>query len=604
MAAAAASDCSLVDSGSGVLQTSRSQHQSAGAQLALDLAKLAANLSVAAAAAADAAGPNLSPTGNGMGAGSPGVGAASSPVLGRSLATPSTAGSVVGGALMVDVQAPGFGGGAGNRKSANMTECVPVPSSEHVAEIVGRQGSKIKALRAKTNTYIKTPVRGEEPVFVVTGRREDVAAAKREILSASEHFSQIRASRLNAGNGTGTIPGSGGRPCPPTGPDASEQVTIHVRVPYRVVGLVVGPKGATIKRIQQDSATYIVTPSRDREPVFEVTGTCDGVEKARRDIESYIALRTGTMPEPGTGSSSSSSAAAASTTMQSMCSNSDLDARVLLGSFLKSASPSAASNSSSAAAAAAAAALMSYNNAINLGSGRFLSNEMSGKSSAAGCRYPCENGNTVTSMYDYNNGGSMRSYGKSIMSSNNNNNNSLIGDSWSMDVVGTNIRSLASLFPLADEFPVFGNGSGLKCPSGAVDEGIGLSPLDALVANYSNMASTSGLDCCVGRTPYGMVIADGDGVPTLFHHNGAGSGRSLSESSASASPTDSSASPRRLGGGCCLCNDGVIAAALVPCGHNLFCKSCADMIVSRPDPDERRCPACGDQASLAIRILS
>ncbi|XP_061671563.1 RNA-binding protein MEX3B isoform X4 [Syngnathoides biaculeatus] len=45
------------------------------------------------------------------------------------------------------------------RKNVNMTECVPVPSSEHVAEIVGRQGCKIKALRAKTNTYIKTPVR-------------------------------------------------------------------------------------------------------------------------------------------------------------------------------------------------------------------------------------------------------------------------------------------------------------------------------------------------------------------------------------------------------------------------------------------------------------
>lgn len=27
------------------------------------------------------------------------------------------------------------------RKSVNMTECVPVPSSEHVAEIVGRQGN-------------------------------------------------------------------------------------------------------------------------------------------------------------------------------------------------------------------------------------------------------------------------------------------------------------------------------------------------------------------------------------------------------------------------------------------------------------------------------
>lgn len=32
-----------------------------------------------------------------------------------------------------------------NKKSQNMTECVPVPSSEHVAEIVGRQG--IKSLR-------------------------------------------------------------------------------------------------------------------------------------------------------------------------------------------------------------------------------------------------------------------------------------------------------------------------------------------------------------------------------------------------------------------------------------------------------------------------
>ncbi len=67
------------------------------------------------------------------------------------------------------------------KKSQNMTECVPVPSSEHVAEIVGRQGCKIKALRAKTNTYIKTPVRGDEPVFIITGRKEDVQIAKKEI---------------------------------------------------------------------------------------------------------------------------------------------------------------------------------------------------------------------------------------------------------------------------------------------------------------------------------------------------------------------------------------------------------------------------------------
>jgi RNA-binding protein MEX3 len=89
-------------------------------------------------------------------------------------------------------------------------------------------GCKIKALRAKTNTYIKTPVRGEEPVFVVTGRKEDVAKAKREILSAAEHFSLIRASRKpSLLNGL-----KGAPPGPPT--NIPGQVTILVRVPYRV----------------------------------------------------------------------------------------------------------------------------------------------------------------------------------------------------------------------------------------------------------------------------------------------------------------------------------------------------------------------------------
>ena len=141
-------------------------------------------------------------------------------------------------------------------------------------------GCKIKALRAKTNTYIKTPVRGEEAVFVVTGRREDVEVAKAEILSAAEHFTQIRASRRHS---------QGGQPAP-------GHVTAYVRVPYRVVGLVVGPKGATIKRIQQDTHTYIITPSRDREPIFEVTGLPDNVAAARKEIETHIYTRTGNLP--------------------------------------------------------------------------------------------------------------------------------------------------------------------------------------------------------------------------------------------------------------------------------------------------------------------
>jgi len=68
-----------------------------------------------------------------------------------------------------------------------------------------------------------------------------------------------------------------------------------------LVGLVVGPKGATIKHIQQQTQTYIVTPSRDKEPVFEVTGMPDNVQSARRQIEAHIALRTGSNGQPTNG---------------------------------------------------------------------------------------------------------------------------------------------------------------------------------------------------------------------------------------------------------------------------------------------------------------
>lgn len=63
-----------------------------------------------------------------------------------------------------------------------------------------------------------------------------------------------------------------------------------------MVGLVVGPKGATIKRIQQQTHTYIVTPSRDKDPVFEVTGLPESVQMAKREIEAHIAIRTGSLP--------------------------------------------------------------------------------------------------------------------------------------------------------------------------------------------------------------------------------------------------------------------------------------------------------------------
>ena len=109
--------------------------------------------------------------------------------------------------------------------SQNITESVPVPSSEHVAEIVGRQGSKIKALRTKTNTYIKTPIRGEAPMFTITGRREDVLIAKREIQLAADHFSQIRARRGSNSSSGGNSLVNGDTGCLTLSPDTLNAIS-------------------------------------------------------------------------------------------------------------------------------------------------------------------------------------------------------------------------------------------------------------------------------------------------------------------------------------------------------------------------------------------
>jgi hypothetical protein len=106
----------------------------------------------------------------------------------------------------------------------------------------------------------------------------------------------------------------------PTNGSPSGQISKKVTVPYQVVGLVVGPKGSTIKRIQQTTNTYIVTPSRDSQPVFEIQGQADCVEAAKVEIENYIMLRTN---QPGGGPNSSSSSSSSSSSASSSCSSKD-----------------------------------------------------------------------------------------------------------------------------------------------------------------------------------------------------------------------------------------------------------------------------------------
>ncbi|XP_041661611.1 RNA-binding protein MEX3B [Cheilinus undulatus] len=486
------------------------------------------------------------------------------------------------------------------KKSVNMTECIPVPSSEHVAEIVGRQGCKIKALRAKTNTYIKTPVRGEEPVFVVTGRKEDVAMARREIISAAEHFSMIRASRNknNSFSRSSTpVPGP---------PNLPGQTTIQVRVPYRVVGLVVGPKGATIKRIQQQTHTYIVTPSRDKEPVFEVIGMPENVDRAREEIEAHIALRTGGLIEFQDDNDFHEN-------------GKDVGFN-LHGQWSK---PSAERNPTS----------------IH----KTLSNYRNDSSSSLGSA-------STDSYFGYNSSHtadySPPSPALSFTSSNNNNNNNNISVNTNMFVYVSEVISP----DCTDQ--TFDSSAGFESTQISIDmlwsqydshmtpsssEGSPPSSTSAMFPSNTTTNANSVLvnqnkvnECttqlsppspiqCHTRGPTEHPLArrvrsDSGGGPLSFLaystdvaslqgsqlHRVAWDSPASSSSSSSSSCTSSSTS-RKGSRDCSVCFESEVIAALVPCGHNLFCLECANQICKRNEPI---CPVCHTGVTQAIRIFS
>ncbi|XP_008169538.3 RNA-binding protein MEX3D [Chrysemys picta bellii] len=448
------------------------------------------------------------------------------------------------------------------KKSVNMTECVPVPSSEHVAEIVGRQGCKIKALRAKTNTYIKTPVRGEEPIFIVTGRKEDVEMAKREILSAAEHFSMIRATRNKVNGLSGTVQGP---------PNLPGQTTIQVRVPYRVVGLVVGPKGATIKRIQQQTHTYIVTPSRDKEPVFEVTGMPENVDRAREEIEAHITMRTGSFIDVSTDNDFHSNGT-------DVC----LD---LLGStaslWAKAPNPTRRPSAG-----------LRNDSLSSLGS-TSTESYYSGRIADA----------SPTSPYSTSNGFNFSESQAPPLSSE----DSDFGfDFLALDL--TTPTTIWSPFERSNPLQAFSSCSSIN---GSQRRNSSISRTATPRHSPTLPESSVALDHPLARRIQSDPVSTLSWLPTqgslssFSNSTGYSSSSSLpgSISGTSGSPTDSSSSDghRKSSRECMVCFESEVIAALVPCGHNLFCMECAIRICGKAEPE---CPACHTPATQAIHIFS
>ncbi|XP_070588700.1 RNA-binding protein MEX3D [Erythrolamprus reginae] len=458
------------------------------------------------------------------------------------------------------------------KKSVNMTECVSVPSSEHVAEIVGRQGCKIKALRAKTNTYIKTPVRGEEPIFIVTGRKEDVEMAKREILSAAEHFSVIRATRNKVNGMAGSVL------APPNLPG---QTTIQVRVPYRVVGLVVGPKGATIKRIQQQTHTYIVTPSRDKEPVFEVTGMPENVDRAREEIEAHITMRTGSFIDINVNNDFHSNGT-------DVC----LDLMGCNPSSLWSKAPHPTQRT-----------------------GPSLRNDSLGSS-----------GSATSATEPYFAGHVAESPPAGSFVSNNNNNSYTFSEpppaglgsddsDFGFDFLALDLTTPTTIWsPFeapSNPLQVFSSSSTSPANGGVQRRNSALSttatPRHSPTLPDPGVAMEHPLARRIQSDPVSALswLPSQGSISSFSNSTGYSSSSPLpsSISATSGSPTDSNSSERARKNSreCMVCFESEVIAALVPCGHNLFCMECAMRICGRVEP---QCPACHAPATQAIHIFS
>ncbi|KAM7379190.1 hypothetical protein PAMP_004760 [Pampus punctatissimus] len=466
------------------------------------------------------------------------------------------------------------------KRSVNMTECVPVPSSEHVAEIVGRQ----------------------------------------------EHFSMIRASRCKAGG-----PGGGGSlPGPPHLPG---QTTIQVRVPYRVVGLVVGPKGATIKRIQQQTHTYIVTPSREKDPVFEVTGMPENVDRAREEIETHITLRTGTFVDLQGDNDFHTNGTDVS-----------LEGLSALSGGLGASLWSRAANHHSAPPPPPPSPPPPIPMSMHHPSGRKVSSSVA---------YHSHNGamssDSFSNTRKANEGGSPTSP-FSTGSSSAGGGFTFGGDSTpglpSSDELGFEFSASNIWAPFVNggtgnktagssqqQQPLRRNSSGLSggaitprlSPTLPQDTGVG--PLDHPLARRAQSDPLSTLSWLQSSS------AGGGSFSGASSSSSGGSSTGYSSCSASSlpggSPTDSeggssgvglsSGMLSRLKGGsgpgvaglvgvspgvnrdCFVCFESEVTAALVPCGHNLFCMECAGQICQSAEPE---CPVCHTPTTQCIRIFS
>lgn len=130
---------------------------------------------------------------------------------------------------------------------------VTVPIKDKTALVIGTKGATLKRIQTETRTYIQIPKDIGEARAIITGRKENVLAAK-DIIRGIVYPNR-------------DAPGADREEAAPTGP------SVKLSINKQRHGLIIGKKASTLKQIQKDFNVTVTVPKQDSpSDVIEIQG--------------------------------------------------------------------------------------------------------------------------------------------------------------------------------------------------------------------------------------------------------------------------------------------------------------------------------------------
>ena len=348
-----------------------------------------------------------------------------------------------------------------------------------------------------------------------------------------------------------------------------------------------------------------MTPSRDKEPIFEVTGLPDNVERAKREVEQHIALRTGGIFDPthpeltdqflnGFGNTNSLFSPTGSSSGGSFSSLLDHNHPVnplcqrshSVDSYSYLSGQSTASSKFSDLSSAGTSPFNNNNNNNNNNNAFFCDTVIPSPTADIENginQFDPAPGSPAPSLWPH----MMVPRSVAPMSR-------AVGPQQTLSTIPTSTRSMSvNAFPGQENGEAPGHIRRLLSEPGTDAS----HELQSTYSHFNGTTITSTVQSTIG--PEASII-DMTKVNTSDGESQSSSPDWMTSSISSSKQNGLAQQVPAIKSQCFVCNTGNVEAALVPCGHNLFCMECADQVKDT----EGDCPACQKKVEAVLRIIS